>query len=50
MEEEEDDAPGNEFSKIANDELEKMLQEALDDEEYERASKIRDELKNRGQN
>lgn len=50
MEEEEDDAPGNEFAKIANDELEKMLQEALDDEEYERASKIRDELKNRGQN
>lgn len=50
MEEEEEENSGNEFSKIANDELEKMLQEALDDEEYEKASKIRDELKNRGQN
>lgn len=49
-EETEEDGEGNEFSKIADDELEKMLQEALEEEEYEKASRIRDELKNRSKN
>jgi bifunctional DNase/RNase len=49
-EETDEDVEGNEFSKIADDELEKMLQEALEEEEYEKASRIRDELKNRSKN
>ena len=49
-EETDEDLEGNEFSKIADDELEKMLQEALEEEEYEKASRIRDELKNRSKN
>ncbi len=49
-EETDEDLEGNEFSKIAEDELEKMLQEALEEEENEKASRIRDELKNRSKN
>jgi protein-arginine kinase activator protein McsA len=49
-EETDEDLEGNEYSKIADDELEKMLQEALEEEEYEKASRIRDELKNRSKN
>jgi uncharacterized protein len=49
-EETDEDVEGSEFSKIADDELEKMLQEALEEEEYEKASRIRDELKNRSKN
>lgn len=35
------------LSEIPSDELETMLQQAIDDEAYEKASKIRDELKRR---
>lgn len=38
--------PG-EFSKYSNDELKAMLKSAIEDEAYEKASKIRDELNNR---
>lgn len=38
----------NEFSRYSNEQLNTMLEEALQDEDYERASSIRDELKNRG--
>lgn len=36
-----------EFSKYTNEELKAMLKSAIEDEAYERASKIRDELNNR---
>ena len=45
-----EDEPVSEFSRVEDTELEKMLQEALDDEEYEKASRIRDEIKNRSKN
>lgn len=35
---------------LSETELEKRLQQAIDDEDYERASRIRDELKNRKKN
>ncbi|HRE76120.1 MAG TPA: bifunctional nuclease family protein [Flavobacteriales bacterium] len=38
------------FSKMSVNELEKGLQEAIDNEDYERASRIRDELSNRKNN
>lgn len=38
------------FTSKSEKELNKMLQEALDDEDYEKASKIRDELKKRSGN
>ena len=38
---------GNELSKMSDEELNKQLQEALDQENYERASEIRDELNKR---
>lgn len=40
-------SPENEFSNLSVDELEKLLKEAIDDENFERASQIRDEIKNR---
>jgi bifunctional DNase/RNase len=38
----------NELSDIETEKLEKMLKEALSQEEYEKAARIRDELKRRG--
>jgi bifunctional DNase/RNase len=38
------------LSSLPEAELEKRLQQAIDDEDYERASRIRDELKNRKKN
>jgi bifunctional DNase/RNase len=35
---------GNSFSKYTNNQLSEMLQEALDEEDYEKATSIRDEL------
>ncbi|HQU99946.1 MAG TPA: UvrB/UvrC motif-containing protein, partial [Bacteroidia bacterium] len=37
----------NEFSGLSASQLQEMLAKALDDEAYERASRIRDELKKR---
>ncbi len=37
----------NEFADYTKDELDESLQKAIENEEYEKASKIRDELKNR---
>ena len=60
---EEDDAEGEEIpfeesgskksskiSDLSNKELEIALQAALDDEDYEKASQLRDELNSRNQN
>ena len=41
------EAGESELSSMSDEDLNKILQEALDDEDYERASKIRDELKKR---
>jgi Uncharacterized conserved protein len=50
-EEEEDESTAiQQFQSLSTDELNKRLQEAIDDENYEYASKIRDELKKRGEN
>ena len=38
---------GNTLSSYTADELSKMLEEVLDDEDYERAAKIRDEITRR---
>lgn len=38
------------FTKMSVNDLEKSLQESLEDEDYERASRIRDELNNRKKN
>lgn len=49
-EDEDEDTPNNdsdEFSKMSVDELEEQIQNAIDQEDYELASKIRDELKKR---
>lgn len=40
----------NEFSDIPIDQLEILMNEAIDNEDYERASQIRDEIKNRNKN
>ncbi len=42
-----DDVPLSEFEKYTLKELNELLKEAIDNEEYERASKIRDEIKKR---
>ncbi len=42
------DTPENEFSNLTEDELQEQLQQAIDNEDYELASKIRDEIKKRG--
>lgn len=47
--EEEEPLTQEQFLGLSTDELNKRLEEAIDDENYEYASKIRDELKNRGQ-
>jgi uncharacterized protein len=45
---EEEEAPDKEdYSEVALHELQKMLQEAVEGEEYEKASQIRDEIKKR---
>jgi bifunctional DNase/RNase len=49
-EETDEETDENEFAKLPNEDLERMLHEALDEEEYEKASRIRDELKNRNKN
>ncbi|MDP4271204.1 MAG: bifunctional nuclease family protein [Bacteroidota bacterium] len=50
-EEEEDETTAvQQFQSLSTEELNKRLQEAIDDENYEYASKIRDELKKRGEN
>ena len=40
--------PQSIFTSLTTEELEKILEQAIGDEDYERASKIRDELKRRG--
>lgn len=45
--EEIEEAEVNELATASNDELEQLLQEAIDQEDYERASEIRDELNKR---
>lgn len=40
--------PQTVFSSLTIEELEKILEQAIGDEDYERASKVRDELKRRG--
>jgi bifunctional DNase/RNase len=51
-EDDEDDqvftAEGNEWKDVSEDELSHQLSEAIDNEDYELASKIRDEIKRRG--
>ena len=47
QEDEPDQKSENELSSMSNEELESMLKEALDTEDYERASMIRDEIKKR---
>jgi bifunctional DNase/RNase len=42
-----DKAPGNELSGKSKDELKQMLKAAIEDEAYEKAGKIRDELEKR---
>ncbi len=49
-EEEEEPTSYEQFIGLSTDELNKRLQEAIEDENYEYASKIRDELRNRGHN
>jgi bifunctional DNase/RNase len=39
---------GNEWKDVSEDELSHQLSEAIDNEDYELASKIRDEIKRRG--
>ena len=47
-EEEDDEEPGeNEFQKMSKDELEVAMKEAIDNEDYERASMLRDEISRR---
>jgi uncharacterized protein len=41
---------GNDFTKLSVSDLEKGLQDALDKEDYERASRLRDEIKKRKKN
>lgn len=41
------EADSNELGSLAIDELKKLLEEAIDQEDYERASEIRDEIKKR---
>jgi excinuclease UvrABC helicase subunit UvrB len=45
----EDIAPSGDFEQTTIQDLERQLDEAIKDEDYERASKIRDELNSRGQ-
>lgn len=42
-----DDIDESEYADVDSDELERMMQEAIDREEYEKASLIRDEIKRR---
>ncbi|WP_343606758.1 bifunctional nuclease family protein [Fluviicola sp.] len=42
------DSDDNEFSKMTKSELEEQLQSAIEQEDYELASRIRDEIKKRG--
>lgn len=48
-EDDDDKLSQEQFPDLSTEELNKRLEEAIDDENYEYASKIRDELKNRGQ-
>lgn len=45
--EEEEEEEDNEFARYSDEELKEMLSLAIDEEDYEKASKIRDELKKR---
>ena len=47
-EEVEDESTVNEFSRYSDEQLDELLEKSLDEEEYEKASRIRDEMKNRG--
>lgn len=47
MESEEEEIPGNDLSNYSIQELKEFLQNAIENEEYERASLIRDEIKRR---
>jgi uncharacterized protein len=38
----------NEFSRYSDEQLDELLEKSLDEEEYEKASRIRDEMKTRG--
>ncbi len=42
-----EETDGGEYSTNTLEELEEMLKKAVDNEEYEKASKIRDEIKKR---
>jgi hypothetical protein len=46
-EDEEDKDAGNELARVATDDLNALLDAALEEEDYEKASRIRDELNNR---
>lgn len=50
MEEESADKSGNTLESLTDDELNKQMQEAVENEDYELASKIRDELNRRSNN
>ena len=45
-----DDITRSEFKKLSKDELEKLLKEAVENEDYERASLLRDEIQRRNKN
>jgi bifunctional DNase/RNase len=47
-EEVENESTVNEFSRYSDEQLDELLEKSLDEEEYEKASRIRDEMKNRG--
>jgi bifunctional DNase/RNase len=47
-EEVDDESTVNEFSRYSDEQLDELLEKSLDEEEYEKASRIRDEMKNRG--
>jgi uncharacterized protein len=47
-EEVDDESVVNEFSRYSDEQLDELLEKSLDEEEYEKASRIRDEMKNRG--
>jgi bifunctional DNase/RNase len=47
-EELEDESTVNEFSRYSDEQLDELLEKTLEEEEYEKASRIRDEMKNRG--
>jgi len=44
------DNPENQYSSISSEELDELLRESIENEDYEKASKIRDEIKKREAN